>query len=226
MTWPHRGAHERVDRGRSPVRAQREVQRRCARRSSRRRASPTRSRSSTTCAAAHKANGLPAPKIRRHQHGPFIDLCRGPHVESTGKIGPFKLLAVAGAYWRGDQKRPALQRIYGTVWSTQEELDHFLWRRERSEEARPPASGRAARPVLLPRRLAGRGVLAPEGLDALQHAARRHARASRRSAATRRSTRRRWSIKSCGSSRATGTCIARTCSWSRPRSRRSTASSR
>ena len=69
-----------------------------------------------------------------YEHGPFIDLCRGPHVESTGKIGPFKLLAVSGAYWRGKQDRPPLQRIYGTVWSTQEELDRFLWRREEAKK--------------------------------------------------------------------------------------------
>ena len=83
------------------------------------------------------------------------------------------------------------------------------------EEARPPQAGRPARPVLVPRRLAGRRVLAPQGLDALSNAARRDARASRRSAATRRSTRRRSSTRSCGSSRATGTCTATTCSWSR-----------
>jgi threonyl-tRNA synthetase len=83
-------------------------------------------------AAAEK--GEPAPEVSTYEHGPFIDLCRGPHVESTGKIGPLKLLAVSGAYWRGDQKRPALQRIYGTVWATQEELDHFLWRREEAKK--------------------------------------------------------------------------------------------
>jgi threonyl-tRNA synthetase len=84
-------------------------------------------------ADAQKRN-LPAPRTTFYQQGPFIDLCRGPHVESTGKIGPFKLLAVSGAYWRGDQKRPALQRVYGTAWSTQEELDQFLWRREEAKK--------------------------------------------------------------------------------------------
>ena len=78
--------------------------------------------------------GQPAPEVSTYEHGAFIDLCRGPHVESTGKIGPLKLLAVSGAYWRGDQKRPSLQRIYGTVWSTQEELDRFLWRREEAKK--------------------------------------------------------------------------------------------
>ncbi|MGI8929592.1 MAG: threonine--tRNA ligase, partial [Candidatus Limnocylindrales bacterium] len=83
--------------------------------------------------AANEA-GEPAPEVSTYEHGQFIDLCRGPHVESTGKIGPLKLLAVSGAYWRGDQERPALQRIYGTVWSTQEELDKYLWRREEAKK--------------------------------------------------------------------------------------------
>ncbi|MFL5750098.1 MAG: threonine--tRNA ligase [Chloroflexota bacterium] len=81
-----------------------------------------------------KADGSPMPPTSVYEHGPFVDLCRGPHVASTGEIGPFKLLAVSGAYWRGDQKRPALQRIYGTVWSTQEELDKYLWRREEAKK--------------------------------------------------------------------------------------------
>ncbi|MDP8905385.1 MAG: threonine--tRNA ligase [Chloroflexota bacterium] len=78
---------------------------------------------------AAEAAGQPPPEVSTYEHGPFIDLCRGPHVESTGKIGPFKLLSVAGAYWRGDEKRPMLQRIYGTVWATQAELEQYLWRR-------------------------------------------------------------------------------------------------
>jgi threonyl-tRNA synthetase len=61
-----------------------------------------------------------------YQHGEFIDLCRGPHVERTGKVGAFRLLSVAGAYWRGNERNPQLQRIYGTVWPTQKELDAYL----------------------------------------------------------------------------------------------------
>ncbi|HEY8239453.1 MAG TPA: threonine--tRNA ligase, partial [Candidatus Limnocylindrales bacterium] len=80
-------------------------------------------------ASKARAAGEGSPAITFYEHGPFSDLCRGPHVASTGKIGPFKLLSVAGAYWRGDSKRPALQRIYGTVWADQEALDAFLWRR-------------------------------------------------------------------------------------------------
>jgi threonyl-tRNA synthetase len=60
----------------------------------------------------------------------WVDLCRGPHVSSSSQIGPFKLLNVAGAYWRGDEHRPMLTRIYGTAWETQEQLDHYLWQLE------------------------------------------------------------------------------------------------
>src|SRR5665647_851735 len=75
-------------------------------------------------------SGEPLPATSTYEHGTFIDLCKGPHVTSTGKIGAFKLMTVAGAYWRGSEKRPMLQRIYGTVWATQEELDTYLTRRE------------------------------------------------------------------------------------------------
>ena len=85
-------------------------------------------------AAAAAAAGQPMPPVSTYEHGPFTDLCRGPHVASTGAIGPFKLLSVAGAYWRGDAQRPMLQRIYGTVWASQEELDRYLWRRAEAKK--------------------------------------------------------------------------------------------
>jgi threonyl-tRNA synthetase len=69
-----------------------------------------------------------------YRHGEFTDLCRGPHVETTGRIGPFKLLSSAGAYWRGDEHRPMLQRIYGTVWESQGDLDRYLWRLEEAKK--------------------------------------------------------------------------------------------
>ena len=56
----------------------------------------------------------------------WVDLCRGPHVANSSELGPFKLLNVAGAYWRGDEHRPMLQRIYGTVWQSQDQLEHYL----------------------------------------------------------------------------------------------------
>ena len=65
--------------------------------------------------------------------GKFTDLCRGGHADSTGRIGAFKLTSVAGAYWRGDERRPMLQRIYGTAWYDRAQLEEHL---ERLEEAR------------------------------------------------------------------------------------------
>jgi threonyl-tRNA synthetase len=84
--------------------------------------------------AASKLDETPMPPTTFYRQGPFIDLCRGPHVESTGKIGAFKLLGTAGAYWRGDETRPMLQRVYGTAWATQEDLDAYLWRREEAKK--------------------------------------------------------------------------------------------
>ena len=72
-------------------------------------------------------------EITTYRQGNFLDLCRGPHVETTADIGPFKLQSVAGAYWRGDERRPMLQRIYGTAWPTQEELDDHLHRLEEAQ---------------------------------------------------------------------------------------------
>lgn len=69
-----------------------------------------------------------------YQEGDFVDLCRGPHVPSTGKIKAFKLLKVAGAYWRGDSKNEMLQRIYGTAWPNKKALDAYLFRLEEAEK--------------------------------------------------------------------------------------------
>jgi len=77
---------------------------------------------------------LPDEEVGIYQQSQFLDLCRGPHVENTGQIGPIKLMRVAGAYWRGDEHRPMLQRIYGTAWSNQEELDQYLWRLEEAQK--------------------------------------------------------------------------------------------
>ena len=77
---------------------------------------------------------LPADEIiTTYQQGHFLDLCRGPHVPSTGEIGVFKLISIAGAYWRGDEKRPMLQRVYGTAFPTQEALDAHLLRLEEAQ---------------------------------------------------------------------------------------------
>ena len=72
--------------------------------------------------------------ISLYREGAFIDLCRGPHVPSTGKLRVFKLMKVAGAYWRGDSKNEMLQRIYGTAWTKKEDLDAYLVRIEEAEK--------------------------------------------------------------------------------------------
>jgi len=72
--------------------------------------------------------------ISVYTDGPFVDLCRGPHVGSTGKIKHIKLLHAAGAYWRGDERRQMLQRIYGTAWFSKEDLEAYLHRLEESKK--------------------------------------------------------------------------------------------
>src|SRR5207237_5263783 len=71
--------------------------------------------------------------ISVYTDGPFVDLCRGPHVPSTGWIKHFKLLHAAGAYWRGDERRQMLQRIYGTAWFSKDEVEGYLRRLEEAE---------------------------------------------------------------------------------------------
>ncbi len=75
----------------------------------------------------------PGEAITFYKHGNFEDLCRGSHVDSTAEIEAFKLLSVAGAYWRGDEKRPMLQRIYGTAFESRDKLDSYLTRLEEAQ---------------------------------------------------------------------------------------------
>ena len=73
-------------------------------------------------------------EVSLYREGTFEDLCRGPHVPSTGKLKHFKLMKVAGAYWRGDQNNEQLQRIYGTAWATKDELQQYLTLLEEAEK--------------------------------------------------------------------------------------------
>jgi len=72
--------------------------------------------------------------ISLYRQGDFVDLCRGPHVPSTGKLKAFKLMKVAGAYWRGDSRNEMLQRVYGTAWRSKDELKDYLHRLEEAEK--------------------------------------------------------------------------------------------
>jgi len=73
-------------------------------------------------------------KVTLYQSDNFVDLCEGPHLANTSKVGPFKLLSIAGAYWRGDEKKPMLTRIYGTCYSTKKELNKHLKQLEEAKE--------------------------------------------------------------------------------------------
>jgi threonyl-tRNA synthetase len=87
-------------------------------------------------------------QVSLYREGAFEDLCRGPHVPSTGKLKHFKLMKVAGAYWRGDHRNEMLQRVYGTAWASKEELQQYLTMLEEAEKR-------------------DHRVLAPKGLDAV-----------------------------------------------------------
>lgn len=78
---------------------------------------------------------IPADQtLSLYKQGDFIDLCRGPHVPSTSRLKAFKLMKLAGAYWRGDSKNEMLQRVYGTAWATKEDLEEYLHRLEEAEK--------------------------------------------------------------------------------------------
>jgi len=87
---------------------------------------------------------IPAQEgISLYREGSFVDLCRGPHVPSTGKLKVFKLMKVAGAYWRGDSRNEMLQRIYGTAWARKEDQDAYLHRLQEAEKRDHRKLGRA-----------------------------------------------------------------------------------
>ncbi|MCJ7726672.1 MAG: threonine--tRNA ligase, partial [Acidimicrobiia bacterium] len=83
--------------------------------------------------AVDEGEGAAGEQVTAYRNAGFVDLCRGPHLPSTGRLPAFKLLRTSGAYWRGDEKRPQLQRIYGTAWESRKAQDEYL---DRLEEAR------------------------------------------------------------------------------------------
>lgn len=76
---------------------------------------------------------IPGDTVSLYRHGGFVDLCQGPHVERTGQVPAFKLMTVAGAYWRGSEKNPMLQRIYGALFDTADELESYLHQMEEAQ---------------------------------------------------------------------------------------------
>ena len=78
--------------------------------------------------------GNGAETVSFYTNGNYKDLCRGPHLSNTKEVGAFKLMRVAGAYWRGDEKNPQMQRLYGVAFETQEELDDYLRKMEEAKK--------------------------------------------------------------------------------------------
>ncbi len=110
------------------------------------------------------SEGALGDRISIYRNNSWQDLCLGPHVPATSRIGAFKLLSVAGAYWRGDEHRPQLQRIYGTAWATQEDLDAYLHRLEEAERRDHRKLGRQLDLVSFPDEVgAGLAVWHPRG---------------------------------------------------------------
>jgi threonyl-tRNA synthetase len=118
---------------------------------------------------AEHVETLPPDNITLYTDGKFVDLCAGPHVHDTGEVKHFKLTHVSGSYWRGDEKRERLQRIYGTAWETKEELDGYLHRIEEAKKRDHRVLGKELRLFDFPE-LAGPGLpfYLPKGATILQ----------------------------------------------------------
>lgn len=103
-------------------------------------------------------------KVSIYKTGEFVDLCAGPHVTDTSQIGPFKLLSLAGAYWRGSEKNPMLTRIYGTCFETQKDLDNYLQKIEEAEKRDHRRLGRELELFILSEEVgSGLPIWAPKG---------------------------------------------------------------
>ena len=107
---------------------------------------------------------IPDAEVGLYRQGEFVDLCQGPHVERTGDVPAFKLMSVAGAYWRGSEKNPMLQRIYGALFDTKEELDEYLQRLDEADRRDHRKLGRELQ-LFMSSELVGSGLptLLPKG---------------------------------------------------------------
>lgn len=114
--------------------------------------------------SVEEGEGAAGEAVTVYRNNSWADICRGPHVSSTGELGVFKLLSIAGAYWRGDEQRPMLQRIYGTAWGTDDELQGYLTRLEEAERRDHRRLGRELDLFSFPEELgAGLAVWHPRG---------------------------------------------------------------
>jgi threonyl-tRNA synthetase len=121
--------------------------------------------------AGSEAGRGTAAALSVYQHSTFVDLCRGPHVATSREIDPdaLKLLSVAGAYWRGDETRPMLQRIYGTAWANPQDLELYLWRLAEAEKRDHRRLGRELELFHLEPTAPGMPYWLPNGLKLLNN---------------------------------------------------------
>ena len=150
--------------------------------------------------------------VSLYTEGDFTDLCRGPHVPSTGKLKVFKLMKLAGAYWRGDSKNEMLQRIYGTAWAKKEELDAYLHQLEEAEKRDHRKLGKQLDLFHMQDEAPGMVFWHPQGLDAVAASRAVHAPQVHRRTAIRKCAPRPSWTGPCGRSPATGKTITTTCS--------------
>ena len=163
-------------------------------------------------------NGVDSVSL--YTNGPFTDLCRGPHAPSTDRIKAFKLLSVAGAYWRGNSDNTMLTRIYGTAFHSKDDLDAHLERLEQARQRDHRKLGRELGLFSFSELAPGSAFWQPAGTAVYNALVAALAHRCRSSAATRRSRPRCSTTASCGRSPATGTSTARTCSSRSPRTSR------
>ncbi len=169
----------------------------------------------------HRERFRPNEELSLYTQGEFTDLCRGPHVPNTGKLRAFKLMKVAGAYWRGDSNNAMLTRIYGTAWLNDKDLKAHLHQLEEAEKRDHRKIGKAL--DLFHQQEEGPGMVFwhPNGWAIWQQVEQYMRRCVPPRAATRKCVARRcWTCR-CGRSPATGTTTRRTCSSPSRRSTRS-----
>jgi threonyl-tRNA synthetase len=149
--------------------------------------------------------------VSLYREGKFEDLCRGPHVPSTGKLKFFKLMKVAGAYWRGDHRNEMLQRIYGTAWATKDELQQYLTMLEEAEKRDHRKLGRELDLFHIDDHAPGVVFWHPKGWTIWQGWSSTCGRSTATTATWRSRGRSCWTRR-CGRRPATGTSTAKTCS--------------
>ena len=156
-------------------------------------------------------------EVSLYREGKFEDLCRGPHVPSTGKLRHFKLMKVAGAYWRGDHHNEMLQRVYGTAWASKEELQQYLTMLEEAEKRDHRKLGKELDLFHIDEHSPGTVFWHPKGWTLWQEVSSTCARCTVTTAIWR-SRGRRSLTKACGKKPGTGTSTAKTCSPRRAKS--------